>query len=739
MQIEAARRGDQPISQTSDYWSVLLAEALPAPDVAISPLQSKPGPLKRLLSFYLALSEGSDAEIVGTGETLINQWDLRHGNTELREQCLSKFKTAYERLTLTSTSGLSQTYIESIQYILTQKLGHDEILQRCPWLDTPILYNLSDEAQSQLRISLQQIRSRLQTPIIFCSRFRLPWNQLFQQNNTQPFGIFCNSLSTFYAQMSDPRFSDILKRQETKLFISELYPTTSYSKQGILGSNDFRNIEFIFMPHLGDWEARSLELQGSIAELAKSAQAKLSPIASKLYAVCLECLESEQTERLGLNFSPELRLKWRKVRKTETSYLQKPNADQHSSPSSQGLFQNYLESLKKPAPRRTPLPSRPKPQLRIAHLIPQLVDPGDESSKLLRALAKYGDPNRFSNKVYFLESYSTRAASYPQSGYNMAPSVNRSPIFLKALQASGVEHAIIRPGQSSLEESGRQIAAALAQEDYDILIGHSDDPLTHIVVRLSDIPAKAFIKRRELPSCPNYDAILCSIESINPIDKRRVESWGTRFIDAPKKLDCRTDWPPQASDLDLPAGYFAFTTISDRLEDVLEGKFLESVAAILCIYPNSVYMPIGKIRNSETFISKFKFYGVSSRTFPLGPSSEPSHLCRSMKLYLNEFPNNAAAPLLAPLAAGIPIISMAGRGPDAEGSAAIYIEDPTKLIANNDSATYVSKAIELIDDPDKWNQYSEYSLSQYETHGPRSYAERYEEIFRKLSQSKVPL
>jgi glycosyltransferase involved in cell wall biosynthesis len=369
----------------------------------------------------------------------------------------------------------------------------------------------------------------------------------------------------------------------------------------------------------------------------------------------------------------------------------------------------------------------PKKELkRIAHVVPQLVDGGHAPTRLYRTLARHH--NHRSYEVHFLitEEYAYRTTHYPLPRYFSNPSTERGSEALRELERAGCGLWLADP-TARHSKTAHLLGNELGKRAIDIAIFHTASAVGAEVAALSGISCVALFDHGSLAADLGYDLYLAATaeESDGRLDGPVVV--------LPHVVDVREGWlacPPPVGSFGVPSDAQLLTTISFHLQDRLSDAMCEAIATILERSPRAHYLPIGPISPSaqNRIRRPFDRRGVANRLHFLGAQKQPSHLARSMTLYLNEFPCGSGIALLDAMAAGLPIVSFYDPHGSHQARYAANAYGAERVIKGSDPADYVALACRLLQDPALHKEWSEAAIAAYEQRGsPKAYVSRLEQ------------
>ena len=379
-------------------------------------------------------------------------------------------------------------------------------------------------------------------------------------------------------------------------------------------------------------------------------------------------------------------------------------------------------------------PYIPKPKIRIAHVVPQLVDKGHAPTELLKTLLLNSSRDKFDLIVISSECFTNFFLEYPSAPLCSLSSNVRALKFMELLEKNGIKNFIINPSLT-YEGSGKLVAEMLKQLNIDAAIFHGPDQISIICGGLCNVPLRVLFEHGTIPCYPSFDVAILSTEEALKANQSKLEQLGMKSYALLFSVDVRKNWnaaPFSKSQLGLPPGSFIMTTISNHLQIRLSDEMCHAIGRILQRSPEAYYAPMGSMPHTEKFYEVFSKYGVGDRVKFLGIKDAPSQYARSMELYLNEFPFGSCLGMLDAMAAGCPVVSMHDENgpPQAMYGAAFMGLD--HVITSGKVDDYVDLSCRLIKDKKLYKEWSEHTLREYERRiDIKSYMNKFENIILK--------
>lgn len=528
-----------------------------------------------------------------------------------------------------------------------------------------------------------------------------------------------------------PEVFQAVSKPDNCILLLDKYPNTLLQMQKIDAQVILKSPKIFLSPHH--------RIQESIPLLTKSLNALLEdcreniPSDSKngdwLFNVAKRVLYSIKQEKYGKERTPALvdaaaTFSWFSPHKLV------PGKEFDLGPDPVDYFPEIVKDLSR---HRLKPAARP---IQVTHIVPQIIDDKHAPSHILENLLVHSSKSKFKIKVIVTERLVVHGKEYPNSLFMSASTPERGKKRLQAINAAGVSIHVYGNRQTYLEKA-HTVAQELQETQTDIAIFHGPDVINMMATQLAPSPLRVLFDHGTPPSFPGFDLLLASTNDAQKLFKDRFEGFDMKIESLPFCIDLRNSWPkdpPTLESLELPSDCLAMTTISNHLGDRLSSEMCLAIATILQRVPNAVYAPIGRVSEEfqERLLKVFEGFGVADRIKFLGERTNPSHLARCMKLYLNEFPFGSGIGMLDAMASSCVVVSMYDpKGPSQARYGAEYM-GRDKVIDSNQVEDYVTLAVKLLTDPNMYKEWSEHALKQYERHANEvEYVQKFEEILLK--------
>jgi glycosyltransferase involved in cell wall biosynthesis len=380
-------------------------------------------------------------------------------------------------------------------------------------------------------------------------------------------------------------------------------------------------------------------------------------------------------------------------------------------------FPDRVEGLLAPhRAGRRPRPLRSESPLRVAHVVPQLVDGGHAPSRLLRTLLAHHDRSRFQPSVFVTERLVMRRRDHPVDSYASTPSRERAKETLARLAAEGLS-VYLDDARLDAEATGIRLAERLSAAGIDVAVFHGPDFINLVAAQRTDVPLRVFFDHGSPPGHAGFDLIGASTDDVARVMAGTAGAQKARVVSNSYFVNVRDTWRPDRYPLSffgVPDDAQILTTISNNLESRLTDEMCQAIAEILRRCPRAWYVPIGPVARPQVIAERFLRHGVPPRARFFGPSPEPSQLARSMKLFLNEFPFGSGLAMLDAMAAGCPVVTMYDPdGPPQARFGGIYM-GVDRAITSLRREDYVDLACRLLEDETLYEAWSREAVSRYE-------------------------
>lgn len=540
--------------------------------------------------------------------------------------------------------------------------------------------------------------------------------------------------TVFLQFLSIPSDISILLKKHVFVYILSLYPQEQIVRQNLqkLDVIEFQTIILSENSYFHKNSSLFSELFLKCLKQDKEAFKQDSNIANKLYELSKKILFETLSERYGEKRHIALRMqshyeKWFGEHKGQ--------AENDFSYDSTDYFSEKLHFL---ANQRHPRNISTKQKIKLAHIVPQIMDGGHAPSTILNNLLNLADRDQFELFVFSTERLVTHTLEYPVATYSSLPSFETGVHFIENQQSRNVK-IDIEKNPIMYEKTAENIAQKLQNNQIDIAIFHGSDEINTLISVLSDLPLRVFFEHGTAPSYPEYDVTIFSAEETMKLFEKKfpeikVKNYFLNFC-----IDPKNTWnslPYSRESIGLPVDGFMMTTISNHLEARLSPEMCKAICEILKQAPQAYYAPIGQIKNPAAFLNRFGIY--QNRILVVGQKSNPSQFARSMDLYLNEFPFGSCLGILDAMASGCPVVSMFDENgpPQSRYGGTFFGLD--HVVTSCDPKEYIALACRLANDPFFYKEWSDHALQEFDKRvDVAQYVKKLEKILLSNFRSKI--
>ncbi|CUI15654.1 hypothetical protein PNK_0015 [Candidatus Protochlamydia naegleriophila] len=608
---------------------------------------------------------------------------------------------------------------------LMQELGEgDQWIYKQPW--RAFSYALPLERQPQGKIE--------GWPLIFLEPLEgMDYAAFLEPYCSQECLIVFQTVSHLFQLLQFEALHEILARPHVYFYVLDLYPQGQFLHQNLRWQN-----EHSLYPV---WMLSQMQLKEALPALSESLKASLmqpsedferdTPPFNWLYGAAKQALSAIESHRYG---------KERAIALSIEQGLQKwfdPHKGNLPVNAPLGpLPENYIkEEIEQRLKVRGRPSFFPKNKIRLAHVVPQIVDGGHAPTKLLKTLCTFADRRWFDVYVISTERLADHVLSYPVSHFSSPSSSQRGSLTLKYFNDIGVT-ALFDGESPTYDLAIKNTLDTLQSLSIDLAIFHGPDELNSLISSSTQVPIRVLFDHGTLPSYPCFDLAILSTDEAYHQNHEAFRQKGMESCILHFSIDVRMGWldrPFGLPGIGLPDGSFVMTTISHHLDTRVTAEMCHAIGKILKRCPKAVYAPMGEVVKKKQWMAIFEQYGVASRIFFLGECYNPSQFARSMHLYLNEFPFGSGLGILDAMAAGCPVVSMYDEhGPQQARYAATYFGSDY-VIKSGLIDDYVDLACRLIENPVMYQEWSEHALSQYEKRvDTPKYVQKFETILEQF-------
>jgi hypothetical protein len=373
--------------------------------------------------------------------------------------------------------------------------------------------------------------------------------------------------------------------------------------------------------------------------------------------------------------------------------------------------------------------------LRLAHVVPQIVDGGHAPSRLLRTLIEHHDRKRFAPSIFVTERLVMRQNEYPMPPHSSAKSAERGAETLRGFEREGIR-VDIDDAVLGFEASGMRIAEKLAAAEIDVAVFHGPDFINMVAAQRTDAPVRVLFEHGTLPNHAGFELVIASTEDSVVLKKAFFKDLGAELVAHPFYVNCRENWkaePYPLSAFGVPDDALIMTTVTNHLESRCSDDMAWAIAEILRRNPRAWYLPMGNISNAKAITARLDRHGAPDRIRFLGPSNEPSQLARSMKLFLNEFPFGSCLGMLDAMASGCVPVSMYDPSGPVQARYGGMFMGMDRVVTSLRKEDYVDLACRLLADDVMYAEWSTIARASYEARTDLAgYVRRFEDAVQEV-------
>ena len=376
-----------------------------------------------------------------------------------------------------------------------------------------------------------------------------------------------------------------------------------------------------------------------------------------------------------------------------------------------------------------------KQKIRLAHIVPQIVDKYHAPSKLLSTLIQNHSYDTFDIQIYCTERLTLKTSEYPVQYDYSESSHSRGKHFIQQMSQANINTAISLSFKT-YKEHIHHLLNWLNEQKIHIAVFHGPDVINSHAASSCSCNLRVLFEHGTLPEFPAYDLVVASTPNIKDSYVNLMKKYHTNVVGRPFAYDVRKLWinpAPNKEDWGVPKDGVVLTTISNHLDHRLTPEMCTAIGKILKDCPKAYYLPIGPINNPKRIRDILSSFKVNDRVCFLGPHECPSHLARSMDVYLNEFPFGSCLGMLDAMASGCPPVTMYDpKGPaQAKYGGEYYSLD--RSIKDGNIEAYIELACQLISNKHMYQEWSALALKCYEKHSQETdYTRKLEKDFLHL-------
>lgn len=618
--------------------------------------------------------------------------------------------------------ALSQTWN---RFKLHKPLLTQQMMRSSPW--HPFYYSYTNTPR------LPETQG---TPVIFIEAFQSDYEDLRKYVENRPSIFVVDTQVMFIQLLQFANLETIFRDSKHLIYILEFYPNSQIAVQDRRFFGQFFPVFFTSHSLFEEQASLVIDLLHKCVQQSDEELKKETSLGNWLYTVSKRILFKIREHRLGKSRAAAFFLhanekEWHK------SHKGLPPQNVALGPDASDFFGQQLGELAK---TRTTRPISKGKKIKLAHVVPQVVEIGHAPSNLLETLLTFYNKERFDITLIVTERMTWHLDEYPFLSRTSDSSRLRAKDLLHGFLNSGIK-VYIADSNHTYVETSKMIASLLHQNEIDIAVFHSPDVINSMCAQITDVPVRVMFEHGTQPQYPGFDFVIVSTQEAIKIYEELFKRLNTKAFALPFAVDVRKRWanePPNRTVIGLPENGFFMTTISHHLDARLGLDMCLAIVEILKRCPNAFYVPIGEVHEFEKFAKFFRDHGVENRVKFLGVNLAPSNLSRALHLYLNEFPFGSCLGILDAMAAGCPVVTMYDEhGPQQARYGGIFF-GKERAITSGKRDDYVELACRLIEDKEVYAEWSEHAVKQYEHHiNTELYVSDFEKILESILKGDV--
>ena len=356
--------------------------------------------------------------------------------------------------------------------------------------------------------------------------------------------------------------------------------------------------------------------------------------------------------------------------------------------------------LPSPSPSRPSLRRKNGP-LRVALLVPNLVDDVVAYTKRVLQFARHADSARYLLNVYVSENSTRRTSPLFPVGCLNPGSEQTGAGTLRKLRDREIP-VFLTPRSLPFVEAAGVLASQIEEDGMDMIILQTGIafPIDWLATSLARIPVKVGIHIGTSLCLPGLDATFYD----NPANiEREAVIWepdmGARLL-LRKGTDLdeiNTLCPPDRSRFGIPPQAVVIGTLSNHLHRRMSPAYLHAIASVLRERPNAWFLAFGAdaVPAATAF---FESQGVAGRIRFGGRKERVGEALKSLDVYANEFPVGGSQSVIEAIACGVPVVAMKWSDAHPE-SAGAEIVGGRHAVPARDTEAYAALLRHWIDVP----------------------------------------
>jgi glycosyltransferase involved in cell wall biosynthesis len=376
--------------------------------------------------------------------------------------------------------------------------------------------------------------------------------------------------------------------------------------------------------------------------------------------------------------------------------------------------------------------------LRVAMVVPNLIDYVVAYTKRVLHFADRLDPERYELSVYVSENLTARESPLFPFGCRNGSSKDTGARTIEVLQKQRIP-LYLGSNTTGFTQTAGTIAGQLVRDRIDIAIFQSGlaCPIDWLAARIADIPVKLSIHTGCSLFLPGMDATFMD----SPDDmEREADVWtsvhGNRILmhKGTDLKELRRYEAYRRSEFGIPPDAVVIGTMSNHLDARLSSPYMTVLADILKSHSDAWLLFFGAAELPEQ-MDFFRTQGVGNRVKFGGKQSRSAPALKVLDIYANEFPVGGSQSVMEAIGCGLPVAAMKWSQAHAE-SVGAEIVGPEYAVPSRDPAAYARLIENWIVNPQQRHEAARKMLARAEqSFSVDSYVQRImrhaEDIFRR--------
>jgi len=351
--------------------------------------------------------------------------------------------------------------------------------------------------------------------------------------------------------------------------------------------------------------------------------------------------------------------------------------------------------------RRSPADGK----LRLAHVVCQLVDGGHAPSRVVKALLKFADREKFDYTLVVSEALAPHARHSGQVALS-PPSDARAPKLIRHIEHElGIP--VLRPRTlDSFLTSAADLHRQMSERQVDVAFFHGSiaTPTDWLLCAWQAAPWQ-FDRGFGIPLyCPAVDyqffELAPTMEKLAVLCRERGVPYGLSPNGTVDLSGIEAAQPVARATLGVPADHVILGTVGNHLSERMGPQFCQTVAGVLRSHPRTTYLIVGP----GTFETQRAVFGADlvggngpgARVRFVGSTDHAYRWTKTFDIYVNEYPGGGGISVCEAMAAGKPVLCMQGDTSMFASVAATYVGQ-ANLVQPATDAAYAQRLTALIE------------------------------------------